>query len=383
MVTKYDVFAAVIKKAPCKIKDLEFKKPVYFHVKNLLEMKWLKRNKSNNIIPIKNKKTEKVFKIISWCVKNNINYNLLFLNTIKDILTAYSKKIPYLRPKNLSNDDNVLKLLKYLEDNQFILVRKKRPRLGTILNHRVFDNIIKLKDLSITIKEKFAGFKEIKNILAKAEEEINPFDEKIFEFISGSAQLEGSTISAEETVDLITKDIYPDKPAKDIQVVKNLNQAMNYVLENIDQEITIQKIKDINRLCLFSLHAGSGTFKKAPNKIHGNPRFKTTSPYLVPIEVKKFCHDFNFIKTREECLTRIGFIHNRLQRIHPFPDGNSRTTRLIVNWLLLKFKLPILVLKAGSFDKYMSITKLAEKRYDNKLRDFLLHVIVHEHIVKN
>ena len=32
MPTKYDVFAKVIEKAPCKPKDLKFKTPVYIHI---------------------------------------------------------------------------------------------------------------------------------------------------------------------------------------------------------------------------------------------------------------------------------------------------------------------------------------------------------------
>jgi len=79
----------------------------------------------------------------------------------------------------------------------------------------------------------------------------------------------------------------------------------------------------------------------------------------------------------------LGFIHNEFQHIHPFSDGNSRTTRLITNWLLTKFKLPILILKKGAFEKYMLQTKMSKVRSDKDLRSFLLHVIFHEETVNN
>ena len=164
-------------------------------------------------------------------------------------------------------------------------------------------------------------------------------------------------------------------------MVKNLNEAMNYVIDNIDDELSLEHLKEINRLCLFSLHKGAGKFKKTQNKILGNPNFKTTPPEKVVEKLERFCEIFNKIKTREECLKQLGFIHNQHQRIHPFIDGNSRTTRLLVNWLLMKFKFSLSIIKIGAFEKYMSLTKLSDERDDDNLRDFLLHLIFHEEIL--
>jgi len=49
----------------------------------------------------------------------------------------------------------------------------------------------------------------------------------------------------------------------------------------------------------------------------------------------------------------------------------------------MKFKLPILILKKGAFEKYMSLTKMSKTRNDKELRNLLLHVIYHEELVKN
>ena len=164
-------------------------------------------------------------------------------------------------------------------------------------------------------------------------------------------------------------------------MVMNMDEAMRYVIENLESETTAEHIKKINEKMLFSLHKGAGKYKKVQNRIAGNPSFKTTPPSLVGIEVEKFCCKFNSISERIECRDILGEIHNDLQRIHPFPDGNSRTTRMMVNWLLAKWKFPILVLKTGSFDRYMSLTKLASKRADDELGLFLLHVILHEALI--
>lgn len=383
MPTKYDVFARVIEQAPCKIKDLGFNKSVYAHINNLVSDNWIKKDKKGLITPLKNKNTEIVFKILKWSLKNNVNYSSWFSESLLKILKKLPKSIPEINPKILSNNQKIKKEVSFLEKNQFLILWKKKPKFGTLLNHSIFDLLINLNDLDIKIEEKYLSYKDVKKELLKfPRKEINPFNIKIFEFLAGSAQLEGSTVSIGETVDLILKSIYPDKPSEDIQMVKNLNEAMNYVIENIDEDLSLDSLKELNKLCLFSLHKGAGCFKKTQNKIFGNPSFKTTSPKKVVFELEKFCKKFNEIKTREDCLRNLGFIHNQHQRIHPFVDGNSRTTRLLVNWLLMKFKFPLLIIKVGAFEKYMSLTKLSTKRDDDNLRDFFLHLMVHEELSK-
>ncbi|MFH1212215.1 MAG: Fic family protein, partial [Candidatus Woesearchaeota archaeon] len=210
----------------------------------------------------------------------------------------------------------------------------------------------------------------------------NPFDNKVFEFLSGSAQLEGSTITMGETRELIINDIYPEKPRKDIQMVKNLNEALHYLLEHLDEEITEYHIKEINKLVLFSMHRNAGKYKTTHNKIQGNPDFKTTHPSKVPAEMISYCETIKIINTKEKCLEQLGYIHNEMQHIHPFSDGNSRTTRMILNWMLLKNKAQLLVIKMGCFDEYMRLTKLGKTRDDAKLTQLFHHLLMHENLIK-
>jgi len=383
MPTKYDVFARVIEKAPCKQKDLGFKTLVYSHLTSLLKDKWIRKNTKGDLIPLKNKETEQVFELIRLSLKNNLDYNIFFSQNFPKVLITLSKAIPQLNPKETSHNKINGEIINFLGKNQFMIIWKKRPKLGTLLNHSIFE-IIKKQNLSkFNIKEKFQKTNTLINSVLKIpKKEVNPFDTNVFEFLTGSAQLEGSTVSIGETVDLILKEIYPNKPAEDVQMVKNLNEALRYTLEHLEEDLTIEHIKEVNRLCLFSLHRGAGMLKKVQNKITGNPNFKTTFPNNVLPELEKFCKIFNNIQSREDCLKHIGFIHNQHQRIHPFVDGNSRTTRILVSWLLMKFGFPLLVLKVGAFEKYMNLTKLSIKRDDYFLTNFLLHIIYHEELMK-
>lgn len=379
MPTKYDVFAGLIEKAPCSARDLRFKKPIYSHLRSLVGENLI-RKENNKYVPVKNRRSRLLFLIIRYCLRNGLDYNLLLSKNIPKIISELIRNQPQIRPKTLQNNKENISVLQYLEKNQFILLIKKKPRKGIFLRHQLIDNLKELHN--VQIRQKDTRYLDVKKEVLKIRcDEINPFDDKVFEFLSGSAQLEGGTITPGETREMILNDIYPDKPKKDIQMIKNLNEAMRYVLEHLDEDITVDHIREINKLVLFSLHRNAGKFKLIQNKIQGNPNFKTARPEEVPYLMDSYCRYLKSIKTKESCLCSLGYIHNEIQHIHPFSDGNSRTTRMIVNWILLKNNLPLLVIKMGCFDEYMGLTKLGKTRDDKKLAKLLHHVLLHENII--
>ncbi|MBR9700431.1 Fic family protein [Candidatus Woesearchaeota archaeon] len=381
MPTKYDVFARIIEKAPCKPKDLQFQAEIYNHLSALENRRWIKKEKGI-ITPLKTTQTIAAAKIIKYCLKSGLNYNHFFSRNLPLAIRSLVDNAPRLRPSNLRNNKDFVELLKYLEQHQFILIRKRKPRTGTVLEHQIFKYVASFHGEKISVRETIKKNKEItKNILNGKNTPINPFDKRVFSFLAGSAQLEGSTITEGETVNLILKDIYPEKPQKDVQMVKNLHASLKYLLDNLQEDITPKRIKKINEQIMFSLHSNAGNYKKTHNKIQGNPSFKTAGPVEVPLLMEQFCEYLHTIDNKEKCIENIGKIHNELQRIHPFSDGNSRTTRTIINWMLIKHDLPLLVLKMGAFDTYMSLTKLSKDRNDEKLTAFIQAAILHEKLI--
>jgi|GEM_PF-1258878 len=380
MPTIYDVFATVIEHAPCAAKDLAFKGRVYAQLDTLVKEGLLEK-KGTQCIPKKTERATRIFNIIKYSLKRGLDYNIFFSKNMITIVKELFKNAPDMRPEKLQGNQNMTRILTFLEENQFILLTQLRPRRGVILEHMLFNEILLLNSDKTKLRQ--IAFTPIaEKLLQLPEEHINPFDEKVFDFLSGSAQLEGSTVTPGETKEIILKDIYPDKPKNDIQMVKNLNEAMHYVLENLAEEITPERIMEVNKMVLFSLHRAAGKYKKTQNKIQGNPQFTTATPEEVPQRMSDYCTFLASITTKEQCAQELGRIHNAFQHIHPFTDGNSRTTRMIVNWMLLKHKLPLLVLKNGCFEAYMNRTKLAKKRDDEELKKLLQQVLYHENIRK-
>ena len=71
MPTKYDVFAQIIEHAPCKAKDLKFKTAIYAHIRYLIDAGWIKKS-GNAYVPINNKTTLPLFKIIKYFLEKYV-----------------------------------------------------------------------------------------------------------------------------------------------------------------------------------------------------------------------------------------------------------------------------------------------------------------------
>ena len=81
------------------------------------------------------------------------------------------------------------------------------------------------------------------------------------------------------------------------------------------------------------------------------------------------------VKNIEEKIKFVTWIHTELQHIHPFGDGNSRTTRLLFNFFLMRFGFPLIDIYASL--EYLKYTKKEMKRDDNALYEFFLRLILH------
>ena len=63
-------------------------------------------------------------------------------------------------------------------------------------------------------------------------------------------------------------------------------------------------------------------------------------------------------------------------RNHPFIDGNSRTSRLLMLHILRSHNLPALELPLGYFDLYMNLTKLSKKRDDESFKYLIQEIVL-------
>lgn len=80
-----------------------------------------------------------------------------------------------------------------------------------------------------------------------------------------------------------------------------------------------------------------GTYKK--NDYVTGPQEAGALPEDVPEELNELLSEWKDVKP-EQALTAAAYFHAKLENIHPFADGNGRTGRLLMNYLLLLWDHP-------------------------------------------
>ena len=171
-----------------------------------------------------------------------------------------------------------------------------------------------------------------------------------------STAIEGSTLTEGQVYNLLDLDIpAKNKPFSEQQMVIDHQKALVFTLSkaNERQPITESLIKEIGALVVKNTGAihntALGTFDSTQgdyrllNVFAGARRFPDSTK--VPALMKELVNEINAkmdsVQTFNQKCELAFEMHFRFVSIHPFADGNGRTTRLLMNYILTMFDLPI------------------------------------------
>jgi len=191
-----------------------------------------------------------------------------------------------------------------------------------------------------------------------------------------STAIEGSTLTEGQVYNLLDLDISAkNKPFTEQQMVIDHQKALVFTLnkakeqapvtESLIQEIGALAVKNTGSIYTTAL----GTFDSTKgdyrllNVFAGARRFPDSSkvPALMKTLVGEINEKIGRVKTfREKC--ELAFeIHYRFVSIHPFADGNGRTSRLLMNYILSMFDLPICYVFRSSRIAYIQALERARE----------------------
>ncbi|MFL2118182.1 Fic family protein [Marinilactibacillus psychrotolerans] len=172
-----------------------------------------------------------------------------------------------------------------------------------------------------------------------------------------------NTITLPETVTIILFRRLPKGSGatiKEFYEIENHKHAFEYMLEQLenDSPLTTGLIKKLHYYLTDRLQYDSGKYKTNPNTILG-ANFETASPHHTPSLMDQLVDNLNYklknSDTENDKLEAITDSHIKFERIHPFSDGNGRTGRLLMNYVLLKESLPLLVIEKESKADYIQL----------------------------
>lgn len=231
--------------------------------------------------------------------------------------------------------------------------------------------------------------KELKIFKRLKEENRIAYDKIInkleIQFIQHSLNLEGNPITISETISLLRDQIVPrDMKLETIQEVENYQKAVIKMVRESESKALLTKESVLNYHYLTMFHKPwiAGKIRKVKVCIRNNPNFKVCPVGKIEEELDRLIAEYNeFIRKDKVDLKGIlefaAYFHNQFQYIHPFEDGNSRTTRLLTFHLLRGKGIPVIDIPLGLLDEYLDATKGYKKREDDALSQVLQKAILY------
>lgn len=192
-----------------------------------------------------------------------------------------------------------------------------------------------------------------------------------------SNHIEGNTLTYGETLLLLIHGrTRGEHLLREYEEMRGHDVAIEWVRELArgDRPVSEGDIRDLNRLVLkegFWRTAQTaegeptrkwiepGEYKKQANHVltQTGEVFYFASPAETPARMGEFV-EWLRNELAQPTLSLASLLtqaHCRFIRIHPFDDGNGRVVRLLLNYLLLRFGLPPLVIKSSDRTRYLNV----------------------------
>jgi Fic family protein len=157
-----------------------------------------------------------------------------------------------------------------------------------------------------------------------------------------SSQIEGTQASLIDVLEFESKVLEPDNPQEVAEVVNYIG-AINYGLERLKNlPVSLRLIREIHQELMQGVRGAErnpGEFRRSQNWIGAGGCSLAEASYIPPPphqmlqsldNLEKFLHSPQPMPT----LIKVGLAHAQFETIHPFLDGNGRTGRLLITFLL-------------------------------------------------
>jgi len=157
-----------------------------------------------------------------------------------------------------------------------------------------------------------------------------------------SSQIEGTQASLIDVLEFESNALESDNP-QDVAEVVNYIAAVNHGLERLSSlPVSLRLIREIHEKLMQGVRGSErepGEFRKTQNWIGSGGCTLANATYVPPPphemnqaldNLEKFLHD----PTPIPALIKVGLAHAQFETIHPFLDGNGRTGRLLITFLL-------------------------------------------------
>ncbi len=188
------------------------------------------------------------------------------------------------------------------------------------------------------------------------------------EFLYESNRIEGNTLTLRETQLVVNEGItISGKSMREHLEAINHKEAILFVEDIISKQIELSAytLKQIHALVLHSIdRENAGQYRRLPIMIAGSKHLPP-QPYLLQTLMDDYFLFYDTHKDKLHTVVLAAEMHERLVNIHPFIDGNGRTSRLIMNFILLRDGFPLAII-GGDYESRMAYYEALENVQDQQ-----------------
>lgn len=195
------------------------------------------------------------------------------------------------------------------------------------------------------------------------------------QYTYNSNQIEGNTLTFQETHLVVNEGLtISGKSVREHLEAVNHNEAINYLNEIVADKIAFSEklVKDLHYLILNSINRDyAGKYRDVPVRITGSEHVPC-QPFLINKGMEDVFVYYENNKDTMHPVIMAAEMHEQIVSVHPFLDGNGRTSRLVMNLMLLQAGFPIANIKGDMESRTKYYAALDSCRKVNKYDFYLL-----------
>ncbi|MEO5910442.1 MAG: Fic family protein [Pelobium sp.] len=276
--------------------------------------------------------------LLDW-LSNQIVENIGYGNFALEVLSLAEDKVKYYRKDEFKVHNDLIEILKEIDDLKLKLEQ-----------HRELDSYRITQALEL-------------------------------EYTFESNRIEGNTLTLKETDLVVNEGItISGKSMREHLEAINHKEAIHYIKELIHEKsgFSERDLLLIHSLILKGIDAKyAGTYRDVQVMISGSKHLPP-QPYMIKKQMEDLFFWYEAHKNQWHPVVLAAELSERLVTIHPFIDGNGRTSRLIMTLILLKNGYVIANIKGDSENRMKYYQALENAQVEDKKEDFHLFVAQEE-----
>jgi Fic family protein len=181
----------------------------------------------------------------------------------------------------------------------------------------------------------------------------------VIEFAFNTTSIEGNTITLQEARNLLEEGMTPkNKTLREIHDLQNTEKVFFNLLET-NEELSHEFIIKIHSGLMENIDARKGYRTTDVRVIKAN--FKATPAPYVKTDMDLLLKWYNKNKNAFHPLVLATIFHHKFEKIHPFMDGNGRTGRMLMNYIVIQNDYPLIVIHKKTRAEYLETLGKADK----------------------